>query len=121
MKTAADAVAMTAPAIATGCRTSASSRFTSGLLFQADHVGDERVDVGRRQLAVPVRHRRLLGGARLLRHLHRSDDPRFDLIGAQLLSDAVQGILLLALAGNGVAGLALLRRVDLFTLLHRVV
>ena len=41
MKTTADAVAMTAPAMATGCRTSASSRRTSllrGGYFRLRHV-----------------------------------------------------------------------------------
>ena len=45
MNTAADAVAITAPAIASGWRTRASSRFTDDPLLQAAEIGDERVDV----------------------------------------------------------------------------
>jgi len=49
-------------------------------LLEALHVGDQRVNVGRRQLRV-LRHRRLLLRVGLLRHRHRIGDPRPDVIG----------------------------------------
>src|SRR6187402_2552363 len=47
----------------------ASGRTMRERLLQALHVGDERVEVGGRQAAVLGRHRRLLGGTRLLGHV----------------------------------------------------
>ena len=86
------------------------------LLLQARHVGDQRVEVRGRQTAVLGRHRRLLGGLGLRRHLRRVRDPLPDIVGAQLLADAVQRVRLVALAGDGVADLALLSGVDLLAL-----
>ena len=83
-------VAMTTPASATGWRSGTRS-VIDGLL-QAGHVGDERVDVGRRQLRIAVGHRRLLGRLGLRLHLLRRDDPRADFGGAELLADAVERI-----------------------------
>ena len=89
-KTTADAVVMTAPAMATGCRTSASSRCTSAL-FQAAQIRHQAVDVGGWELAVLVRHRRLLGGW-TSSSSPWDDDPRPYLVGAELLPDAVERV-----------------------------
>ena len=48
-----------------------------------------------------------------------STNPLLDVVGAQLGADAVERIRLLAFAGNGVAGAALLGGVDLLALLRR--
>ena len=60
MNTTALTVVSTAPAI--GERMAGERRAARHVasLLQALHVGDERVEVGRRQLAVLLRHRRLL-------------------------------------------------------------
>src|SRR5262245_30369844 len=74
MNTTADAVAISAPAMASGWRASAS-RLVTELLLQALHVGDERIDVGGWQLAVLRRHWWLLGRLALRRHFRRVSDP----------------------------------------------
>src|SRR4051794_27275085 len=116
MNTAADAVAINAPAIASGCRTSASSRLTDAPLLQAAEVSDEGVDVRSRQTGVLRRHRRLLGRLRLGRHRFWIDDPLLDVLRAQLRADAVERIGGLAFPGNGVAHAALLGGVDCLSL-----
>src|SRR5512145_2337727 len=113
MNTTVAAVVITAPAIAIGCLAS-SSRLIPLSLLEIRHVRHERVDVGGGQRAVLVRHRRLLGGLDLGRHLSRMNDPLADLGSRQLLADAVERIVLVALAGDGMADLALLRPVDFF-------
>src|SRR5688572_24727631 len=118
MNTTAATVAITAPATATGWRASAA-RLDTVLLLQARHVGNERVELCRGQLAVFRRHGRLLGGARLLGHRDRVDDPGADVGGREFRADAVERTGLTALAGNRVADRTLLRRVHLLPLLDR--
>src|SRR3954463_2210204 len=97
MNTAAEAVVITAPAIASGWRARASNRFTDNPLFQTLHVGDERVDVSSWQTGVLRRHRWLLRRLCLRRHRFRIENPLFDFLGAQLCADAVEWIRCLAL------------------------
>ena len=116
MNTTADAVVISAPAIASGWRASAA-RGTDGSLLQALHVRDERVDVCGRQLAVFVLHRRLLGRFDLRRLRDRIDDPRADLLGRQFRADAIQRTRLVALAGDGMTQRAFLGGVDFLSAL----
>src|SRR6186997_3109527 len=112
MKATADTVAISAPITVSGCRRSAL--FVTNLLLEAGEVGDQRVEIGRRQAGVLRRHRRLLGRTALRRHPLRIDDPLLDVGGRQLGADPVERIGGLALAGDGVAHAAFLRGVDLF-------
>src|SRR5579862_4567933 len=116
MKPTADTVASSAPKIATGCRTR-TSRSRIAALLQAREIRDHRVDVGGGHAPVLLRHRRLLRGLRLCRRIGRIDDPVLDLVGAHLSADAVEGAGLAALAGNRVAHLALLGRIDFLSAL----
>src|SRR4030095_1376359 len=90
--TTAEAVVMTTPATDSGCRRSAPRSSTGAPLLQALQVRHQRVQIRRRQLAVVGRHRRLLGGLGLRRHFLWSGDPLPDLVGRQLLADAVEGV-----------------------------
>src|SRR5207253_5793772 len=116
MNTTAEAVVITAPAIASGWRTSASSRLT-GVLLEARQVCHQRVEVGGGQRRVLVRHRWFLGRLGLRGHLRRVGNPLADLVGAQLRADSIQRIGLVAFSGNRVAQLTFLRGVDLGSLL----
>src|SRR5690349_17461659 len=100
MNTAAATVAIIAPAIATGCRTRASSRFTGDPLLQAVHVGHERIDIRRGQTGVLGRHWRLFGRLRLGRRRFGIGNPLLDVVSAQLRADAVERVRGFALAGN---------------------
>src|SRR4029078_9587982 len=115
----AEAVVITAPAIASGWRASASSRFTDNSLFQTVHVGDERGEVRSWPRGVLRRHRRLLCRLRLRGHRLRIDNPLLDVLGAQLGADAVERIRCLAFAGDGMARLTFLRRVDLLSFFNQ--
>src|SRR5947208_16788705 len=106
MNPTADAVVITAPATASGWRRKGTRSVTS--LLQARHVGDQRVEIRGGQATVLRRHRRLLGGAGLGRRFLRMGDPLVDVVVAQLAADAVERIGFVALAGDGVAHLALL-------------
>ena len=77
-------------------------------LLQADHVGDERVEIRRRQLGVTIGHRRLLGRIGFLFHVFWRDDPRADVVSAQLLADPVERTRLATGSGDGVAHRTLL-------------
>src|SRR5262249_51329498 len=121
MNTTAEAVVISAPAIASGWRRSASREDTGDSLLEALHEGNERVDFCSRKFAVLVRHRRLLRRLGLGRSLSGMGDPLPDLVGRELLANAVQWIGLVALACDGVADRALLSGVDSFPLLDRVV
>src|SRR5688500_4950067 len=98
-KVTAHTVAISAPTTVSGCRRSAL--LVTAALLQAGEVGDERVEVGGRQAAVLVRHRRLLGRLGLRRHLRGMNDPLLDVCCRQLGPDAVERVRRLALAGDG--------------------
>src|SRR6266567_671443 len=85
--TTADAVVTIAPTIASGWR--GSVLFMTNALFQALHVGDERVEIRRGQRAVLRRHGRLLRGLGLRRGLDRMGDPLLDVVRRQFCADAV--------------------------------
>ena len=113
MNTAAEAVVITAPAIASGWRTRASNRFTDDPLLQALHVGDERIDVRRRQAGyfagiggffVDFVFAAIAFGSRI--HCLISS-------ALSLVPTPSSGFDLLPLASDRVAHLALLGRVDL--------
>src|SRR6187455_1854330 len=115
-KTTAAAVVRSTPTRATGCRTRTVRLGMPSGLLEALHVGDEAVELSRRQRRPLLRHRRLLGGTRLGGHRHRIGDPRADVSGRKLRPDTVERVRLVALAGDGVADGTFLRVVDAFTL-----
>src|SRR6476660_7477315 len=84
-------------------------------LLQSLEVGDERVQVvGRERLVGLHLHHRLVA---LLRDLRVwVDEPLMKIGCGQLAADAIERILLVALAGDRVAHRALLARVQLFAL-----
>src|SRR4030095_4736009 len=88
-----------------------------GLLLQGLQISDERIDIGGRQLGIPVGHRRLARRLALGGHLLGSQDPGLYVSSAELLADAVKGVRLVALARDVVTPLALLRRVDFLSTL----
>ena len=82
-------------------------------LLQALHVRDERVEIGRRQAWRTSPASAASSWTSPSPSSRRMRDPLLDVVGRQLRADAVERVRLAALAGDGVAHLALLRRVDL--------
>ncbi len=109
-----------APTAASGCALIARGKDGPAVshwhcLLQALHVAHERLEVLVGELVGLHVDLRLLGELGL--HRLRIRDPEGDVCGRQLLADPVERELLVALARDGVAGLALVGRVHGLALL----
>jgi hypothetical protein len=98
-----DAVAMRAPAMDSGWRASVARLVTRPPLLHALQVRYQRIEVGGWQLVVLLRHRRFLRGLGLDRHVVRVRNPLSNVVGRELRADAIERVLLVAFAGDGMA------------------